>query len=145
MIFCFVPPDTSSDKDAVVKPRELWITYPIISLCTFRAASPLSRHPSSIRLRCRDFTFVCFYFFNEANARAAYDSIRSWTCRIGRIEKLYAFVYQPPPPERKLDGWKLYDARQEWARLGVEKDTKSGWRISTINQDYSVCALRPLE
>lgn len=142
MIFSHIPsgPETSPDRNAVVKPLELWIAYPIIAFCTFRPAAASSRQPSSIRLRCRDFTFVCFYFYNEANARAAYESIRSWTCRTGRIEKLYAFAFQPPPPEAKLDGWGVYDARKEWARLGVGKDAKSNWRISNINIDYTVCA-----
>ena len=142
MIFSHIPPapDGSQDKDAVIKPRELWITYPIISFCTLRPASPVSRLPSSIRVRCRDFTFACFYFVDEANARTAYDTIKTWTCKIGRIEKLYAFTYQPPLPERKIQGWNLYNAREEWARLGVGgPDSKSGWRISGVNIGYNVC------
>ncbi|KAL1961327.1 hypothetical protein VTO42DRAFT_55 [Malbranchea cinnamomea] len=146
MIFSHIPPvpDTSPDKNITVRPREFWITYPIISLCTFRPSPASSRQPSSIRLRCRDFSFVCFYIYNEANARAVYESIKSWTCKIGRIEKLYAFSYQPPPPERKFDGWSIYDARKEWARLGVGRpDTKSAWRISTINIDYTFSPTYP--
>lgn len=142
MIFSHIPPaaESSPDRNTVIKPLEIWIAYPIISLCTFRPAAASSRQPSSIRLRCRDFTFVCFYFYNEANARATYESIRSWTCKIGRIEKLYAFTFQPPLPERKVDGWSIYNPLKEWARLGVGRpDVKSAWRISNINADYTVC------
>ncbi|EQL29323.1 hypothetical protein RJZ56_006309 [Blastomyces dermatitidis] len=150
LIFSHTPPATAATADqpqgdsVVPKPKELWITYPIISFCTYRPAAASSRQPSSIRLRCRDFTFVCFYFPNESRARDAYESIKSWTCRLGRIEKLYAFTYQPPPPERGLNGWNLYDPREEWLRLGVGKpDTNCGWRISTINQDYSFSPTYP--
>lgn len=144
LIFSHTPPAPSepSEEQAVKpKPRELWITYPIIAFCIFRPCPTASRQPSSIRLRCRDFTFACFYFKSESKARDAYNSIRSWTCKVGRIEKLYAFNYQPPPPELECDGWNVYDPMKEWERLGVGKEgVNCSWRVSRINADYSVCA-----
>lgn len=108
-------------------------------MCALRPAPPASHLPSSIRLRCRDFTFVCFCFADEKKARDVYDSIKAWTCKLGRIEKLYAFSYQPQRPEKEVNGWNVYDARREWRRLGVsEKSTEKGWRISNINTDYAV-------
>ena len=69
-----------------------------------------------------------------------YDSIKAWTCKLGRVEKLYAFSYQPQQPEKGVNGWSVYDARMEWRRLGVGgKCTEKGWRISNINTDYAVC------
>lgn len=141
LIFSHTPPvsEEAQAQGTVVRPRELWITYPIISFCTFRPTPAVSRQPSSIRLRCRDFTFVCFYFSSENKARDVYDSIKLWTCKIGRIEKLYAFTYQPQAPEKDFDGWNLYDPRKEWARLGVGKEGgHPGWRISEVNIDYTV-------
>ncbi|EED20079.1 protein phosphatase [Talaromyces stipitatus ATCC 10500] len=127
-----------------IRPRELWITYPIISFCTLRTAPTVSRQPSSVRLRCRDFTFVCFYFASETKARDVYDTLKQWTCKIGRVEKLYAFTYQPPPPEQGLNGWQLYDARKEWNRQGVGREgSNANWRISTINADYSFSPTYP--
>ena len=68
-----------------------------------------------------------------------YDSIRAWTCKIGRVEKLYAFTFQPQGPEKQVDGWNLYDPRAEWKRQGIsEKGPDKGWRISNINKDYAV-------
>ncbi|KAI4186304.1 MAG: hypothetical protein L6R41_003574 [Letrouitia leprolyta] len=126
------------------KPRELWITYPIIQTCHLRLAHPSSHLPSSIRLRCRDFTFVCFCFTNERQARDVYDSIKAWTCKLGRVEKLYAFTYQPQSPEKEVNGWDIYSARKEWRRLGIsEKDLDKGWRISTINADHSFSSTYP--
>ncbi|KAJ6129848.1 hypothetical protein N7512_002628 [Penicillium capsulatum] len=122
--------------------QKLWITYPIISFCTLRSTPSVSRQLSSIRLRCRDFTFVCFYFANEHKAREVFESIKQWTCKSGRIDKLYAFAYQPPPPEKEFNGWDLYDPRKEWARQGLMKEN-SGWRISEINSDYGFSPTYP--
>ncbi len=140
LIFCHTPAPAAENPP--VRPRELWITYPIIQICTLRPNPPQSRLPSSIRLRCRDFTFVCFCFNDEKKARDVYDSIKAWTCKLGRIEKLYAFSYQPQSPEKEVNGWQIYDPRREWKRLGIsEKGTDKGWRISNINTDYGVSLL----
>lgn len=142
LIFCHTPPAVLEDsfaKSPGPKPRELWITYPIIQTCTLRPAPPASHLPSSIRLRCRDFTFVCFCFTDEKKARDVYDNIKAWTCKLGRIEKLYAFTYQPQQLEKDVNGWGIYDARAEWKRLGIsDKGVDRGWRISRINSDYGV-------
>ncbi|KAJ5894159.1 hypothetical protein N7495_005850 [Penicillium taxi] len=144
LIFSHIPPVSSEEQaqGVPIRPKEVWITYPIIAHCTLRPAPAASRQLSSIRLRCRDFTFVCFYFKNEKTAREVYDSIRQWTCKSGRLDKLYAFSYQPPPPEKEFNGWDLYDPMKEWARQGVMKEN-SGWRISEINIDYSFSPTYP--
>ena len=137
LIFSHTP--LKSVEDTLVRPRELWVTYPIIQKCTLRPSPPASRLPSSIRLQCRDFTFVCFCFNNEKKARDVYDSIKAWTCKLGNVEKLYAFSYQPQRPEKDLNGWEVYDASREWKRLGVsDKGSDKGWRISTVNTKYEV-------
>ncbi|KAA8644691.1 hypothetical protein EYZ11_003507 [Aspergillus tanneri] len=137
-----LPRDDAQAQSTPVRPKELWITYPIIAFCTYRPTPAASRQPSSIRLRCRDFAFVCFYFANESKARDVYESIKSWTCKVGRIDKLYAFAYQPPPPEREFNGWELYDPRKEWTRQNVDQDGH-GWRISQINSDYGFSPTYP--
>ena len=72
-----------------------------------------------------------------------YDSIKAWTCKLGRIEKLYAFTYQPPGPEKEVNGWDIYDARREWKRQGInDKSADKGWRVSKINTDYTVRPIR---
>ncbi|KAL8773002.1 MAG: hypothetical protein Q9209_002022 [Squamulea sp. 1 TL-2023] len=148
LIFCHTPlPNVDEPHRHTshrTKLRELWITYPIIQTCILRLAHPASHHLSSIRLRCRDFTFVCFCFSDEKKARDVYDSIKAWTCKLGRVDKLYAFTYQPQAPEKDINGWELYNARREWKRLGIsEKDSEKGWRISTINTDYEFSPTYP--
>ncbi|RAL09999.1 phosphatidylinositol-3-phosphatase YMR1 [Aspergillus homomorphus CBS 101889] len=144
IIFSYIPPltDQSPTSNTAGRSKELWITYPIISFCTYRPTPAAARQPSSIRLRCRDFTFVCFYFTSESKAREVYENIKGWTCKIGRIDKLYAFTYQPPAPEQKFNGWEFYDPRKEWARQGVDQNG-SGWRISQLNADYGFSATYP--
>lgn len=138
LIFSYAPPSTS-ESTAKGKHRELWITYPMIAFCTYRPAPPASHQAPSIRLRCRDFVFVAFNFLTEKEARAVYDSIKSLTCKLGRIEKLYAFSYIPQPPEKELNGWNIYEAKKEFARQGISAD--KGWRITRINANYQVLAL----
>ncbi|KIW96425.1 uncharacterized protein Z519_03494 [Cladophialophora bantiana CBS 173.52] len=144
LIFVHAAPPTADGKPA--RPRENWITYPIIHFCTFRPSPTASRQPSSIRLRCRDFTFYCFYFNDDRKARDVYDSVKAWTCKLSGIEKLYAFSYHPTGPEKDVggQGWSLYDPMREWRRMGLgDESRKTNWRISTINKDYSFSPTYP--
>lgn len=132
------PPDAPPDAKPP-RQKEVWITYPMISYCCLKPLPPILRQEPSIRIRCRDFTYFAFYFPNEKQARDVYDSIRALTCKVGRLDKLLAFSYQPKPPEDQQNGWDIYDARREWKRLGISpKDTEKGWRISEINIEYKV-------
>ncbi|KAK8076383.1 protein phosphatase [Apiospora phragmitis] len=126
------------------RPRELYIAYPILAHCNFRPSHPASGRPSTIRLRCRDFMFISFHFTEEAAAREAFEHIRNHTCRLGSIEKLYAFSYQPLKQEKHLNGWEIYDPKTEFRRQGISiKSVDRGWRISTINQDYAFSPTYP--
>ena len=94
-------------------------------------------------MRCRDFVFVSFHFLEDRKARDVYDSIRGLSCKLGRLDKLLAFVYQPKPPEDACNGWTIYDARREFKRLGISpKDSEKGWRLSEVNIDYKVRPVR---
>lgn len=126
------------------KPRELWITYPMISFCTYRPAPAVSRQQPCIRLRCRDFTYAAFHFLSEKQAQDVFDTIRNLTCRLGRLEQLYAFTYQPQGPEKRVNGWTVYNPMQEWRRQGVGmKGSSKGWRISEINAGYQYSPTYP--
>ena len=139
LIFSYLPPQTQPSSKPT--PRELWVTYPMIAFCSYRPAPPASHQSPSIRLRCRDFVFVAFHFVSEHQARDVYDSIKSLTCKLGKIEKLYAFSYRAQGPEKEVNGWDVYDARREFKRQGIsEKNTDRGWRISKINVNYQVCS-----
>ncbi|KAI1128559.1 protein-tyrosine phosphatase-like protein [Nemania abortiva] len=144
----FIQPVTTPDGAAVPpntpKHRESYIAFPIIALCTFRPCPSVTGRPSSIRIRGRDFSLINFLFRNEISAREAFDYIRARTCRLGSIEKLYAFSYQPLKTEKPLNGWSLYDPRAEFRRQGIStKLVDRGWRISLINKDYSFSPTYP--
>lgn len=137
------PPDTPAPTQPV-RPKEVWITYPMISHCVLTLASPSSSAASQIRLRCRDFNFFCFHFASDKAARDVYESIRALACKLGRLDKLLAFSYVPKPPEDQFNGWDIYDARREYKRLGIgPKESEKGWRISELNKDYKVHSFYP--
>lgn len=150
LIFAFtVPNKTASPKASDAKTvksqtRETWITYHIIAHCAFRPTPHGSGQPSSIRLRCRDFVFFTFNFDDQQQAREVFESIRSLTCRLGAIDKLYAFSYAGNKHEQAVNGWDFYDPKAEWKRQGIsEKGVDRGWRISKINTDYGFSPTYP--
>lgn len=147
LVFRF-PPESKTAADPQLKKqvKQVWFAFHVICQCTLRPTPPSSGVPSSIRIRFRDFTYVSFNFPDDRQARDAFDFIRARTCRLGSTDKLLAFNYSPPPgsPEFKIDGWDLYDVRAEFRRQGIsEKAADLGWRISTINKDYSFSPTYP--
>ncbi|KAI0971684.1 protein-tyrosine phosphatase-like protein [Xylaria arbuscula] len=137
-------PDGAAPPPHAPKQRESYIAYPIIAHCVFRPCPSVTGRPSSIRIRGRDFSLINFLFVNETFARDAFDYIRSRSCRLGSIEKLYAFSYQPLKAEKPFHGWSLYDPRAEFRRQGIStKSVDRGWRISLINKDYTFSPTYP--
>ncbi|KZM20014.1 uncharacterized protein EKO05_0003377 [Ascochyta rabiei] len=146
IVFSYLPSKPADAPPAAKPPRqkEVWITYPMINYCCLKSCPPVMRQQPSIRIRCRDFTFFAFFFPDEKKARDVYDSIRALSCKIGRLDKLLAFSYQPKPPEDQFNSWDIYDARREFKRLGISpKDTEKGWRISEINVEYKYSKTYP--
>jgi myotubularin-related protein 6/7/8 len=116
----------------------------MIAFCTFRPTPPASGLSSSIRLRCRDFKFLTLNFVEDRQARDVFESIKAATCKLGSIEKLYAFSYKPQPSEKLISGWDIYDAKAEWKRQGISgKGVDRGWRLSNINTDYAFSPTYP--
>ncbi|KAI0446097.1 protein-tyrosine phosphatase-like protein [Xylaria telfairii] len=137
-------PDGATPPPNAPKQRESYIAYAIICHCIFRPCPSITGRPSSIRLRGRDFSLINFLFPDETAARETFDYIRARTCRLGSIEKLYAFSYQPLKSEKPFDGWSLYDPRAEFRRQGIStKSVDRGWRISLINKDYAFSPTYP--
>ncbi|KAF3006663.1 hypothetical protein E8E13_008384 [Curvularia kusanoi] len=146
IVFSYLPSKPADAPPDAKPPRqkEVWITYPMINYCCLKSCPPVMRQQPSIRIRCRDFTFFAFFFPDEKKARDVYDSIRALSCKIGRLDKLLAFSYQPKPPEDQFNGWDIYDARREFKRLGISpKDSEKGWRISEINAEYKYSKTYP--
>ncbi|KAH8169564.1 myotubularin-like phosphatase domain-containing protein [Sarocladium implicatum] len=149
LVFC-APVDQSTltkPRDPSAPPpkvREKWITYPMLNYCALRPMPPGSRQAPSLRLRCRDFTFITFNFAENDVAREVFDFIKSRTCKLGTVEKLYAFSHRPLKNEKEVNGWHLYDPKAEFRRQGIsQKLSDKGWRLTNINADYSFCDTYP--
>ncbi|KAF5138562.1 Phosphoinositide 3-phosphatase [Metarhizium anisopliae] len=146
MVFCAPIDQHAGPADPATPPkmRERWLTYPILLYCSLRPTPPTSRQSPSIRIRCRDFTFVTFNFVDNDVAREAFDFIKSRTCKLGTVEKLYAFSHRPLKNEKEMNGWEFYDPKAEFRRQGIsEKLPDKGWRVTTINKDYTFCDTYP--
>ncbi|KAH6633580.1 protein-tyrosine phosphatase-like protein [Boeremia exigua] len=146
LVFSYLPSKPADAPPDAKPPRqkEVWITYPMVNYCCLKSCPPVMRQQPSIRIRCRDFTFFAFFFPDEKKARDVYDSIRALSCKIGRLDKLLAFSYQPKPPEDQFNSWDIYDASREFKRLGISpKDSEKGWRISEINAEYKYSKTYP--
>ncbi|KJZ76014.1 hypothetical protein HIM_04470 [Hirsutella minnesotensis 3608] len=147
MVFCAPVEQAASPSGESSKPpkmRERWLTFPMLCYCALRPTPPASRQAPSLRIRCRDFTFVTFNFADNEAAREAFDFIRSRTCRLGTVERLFAFHHKPLENERKSRGWEIYDPKAEFRRQGIsEKLPDKGWRITNINKDYTFCDTYP--
>jgi myotubularin-related protein 6/7/8 len=127
------PPPSQSKTPP--RPREIWITYPIIATlyrCPASAAAP-----PHLRLRNRDFSFLTLQFKGEKECRDVFESIKALTI-VKSLEQLYAFQYSPVSVERKFNGWKVYDPMKEYERMGIGTERCKAWRVSTINKDYTV-------
>jgi len=114
--------------------REIWICYPIIA--------ELSRTQSTIRVVCKDFMFLAFDFDAESDCRLALetiDQLRQVSC----VDELYAFVYSPASLERTFNGWTIYDAEREYARMGALEGAEPKWRLSAANANHALCSTYP--
>lgn len=98
---------------------------------------------STIRLRCKDFTYLSFNFNSNQNCKDAFDSIMKLTC-VAEVTKLYAFMYKPGSLERKQpNGWTIYDPVKEYERMGALTGDDPAWRLTNINEDYSFSPTYP--
>ncbi|KAL9944800.1 hypothetical protein D7B24_008289 [Verticillium nonalfalfae] len=149
LVFCAPVPEPKDTPDSsattgVPKTRESWISFTMISQFTLRPTPPTSGIPSSIRLKGRDFIYVAFNFMDDKIAREVFDFVKVRTCKLGTVQKLYAFSHKPSKHEQSVNGWEIYDAKAEFRRQGIsEKSTDKGWRITWINKDYSFCDTYP--
>lgn len=87
---------------------------------------------------------MTFNFPDSEVAREVFDFIKSRTCKLGTVEKLYAFSHRPLKNEKAVNGWNIYDPKAEFRRQGISaKLSDKGWRITNINHDYSFCDTYP--
>lgn len=136
--------DASAGSDGKARPREIWLAYPMLAYCHFRPTPPASGREPSIRIGGRDFYFITLLFPENKSAQDTFNFIKTRTCRLGSIERLYAFHYKVHPKEKSIHGWKIYDPKKEFRRQGIgEKLPDRGWRISDVNSNYAFSPTYP--
>lgn len=87
---------------------------------------------------------MTFNFSDNDAARDTFDFIKARTCKLGTVEKLYAFNHKPLKHEKEVNGWQFYDPRAEFRRQGIsEKLPDKGWRVTHVNKDYTFCDTYP--
>ena len=115
-------------------------------------AVPDSGRSPTIRIRRRDFQMMAFHFYSspteknpEESAREVFHVLRNRCC-VDRIEDMHAFHFKPPQEEVSA-GNSPYDARREFARMGIGSKAAEGpgsaWRVTDINHEYSFSKTYP--
>ncbi|KXT14590.1 hypothetical protein AC579_3702 [Pseudocercospora musae] len=104
-----------------------------------------------LRIRCRDFKMLAFLFYDDAQssaddtAREVFYALRDRCC-VERVQDLHAFHFKAPQEETAV-GEIAYEARREFARMGIGSKAVEGpgsaWRITEINADYSFSPTYP--
>jgi len=73
--------------------------------------------------------------------KSVYNNLVKYAFPLKSNQAFFAFNHKTTSD--KIDeGWLVYNAQQEYERMGVN-DTKSKWRITTINKDYKYCETYP--
>ena len=115
-------------------------------------SSQESGRQPAIRIKCRDFKMMALHFHEtqlgpsaDEVARQVFHVLRSRGC-VSRVEDMHAFHFRPPKEETAAHKAE-YDARREYARMGISGKSAEGpgaaWRITDINQDYSYSPTYP--
>lgn len=114
-------------------------------------ANGSARQPA-IRIRCKDFRMMALHFHSDQNgnspdetARQVFYALRARCC-VSKVQDLHAFQFHPPKQEVEAIATS-YDARREYARMGISGKAVDGpgtaWRISDINNGYSYSTTYP--
>lgn len=150
LVFCAPAPAKPAADAAESTPppppptRERWIPYPLISRCILRPVPFASAQAPSLRLRCRDFSFITFNIVDNDVARDLYEFIKTRTTKLSAINRLFAFKHKPLKHEKEVSGWHFYDPKAEFKRQGIsEKLPEKGWRVTHINKDHSFSETYP--
>ncbi|KAK5112119.1 hypothetical protein LTR62_004462 [Meristemomyces frigidus] len=133
-------------------PSPLRPASPAIGNEAENSAFESGRSPA-LRIKCRDFRQMAFHFYAGANdektaddiAREVFFALRSRCCP-NKIEDMLAFHF-PSPPEERQAALPPYDARREFARMGIGEKAPDGpgsaWRITDINNNYEYSPTYP--
>ncbi|KAK4552796.1 phosphatidylinositol-3-phosphatase ymr1 [Recurvomyces mirabilis] len=125
---------------------------PVVNSARETPSFDSGRSPS-LRMRCRDFRMMAYHFQAgpgdnksvDEVAREFFFTLRSRCCP-NKIEDMLAFHFTAPPEEKDAT-LPPYDARREFARMGIGEKAPDGpgsaWRVTDINHDYAYSPTYP--
>lgn len=87
-----------------------------------------------MEIQCKDFRNIILTFLESG-----IDRLYEYILKFAFPEKTTnLFAYDHITAKYPCDGWKVYDSEQEFRRIfGGNEFEKYGWRVSTINEDFS--------
>lgn len=126
-------------------------TYQAIPLMTIDRAKRkeiVETDSGVIDLVCKDFRRIQFVFDGLVSKQTfgsfdrTYHLIRQYALGDpdGRVD-YFAKYWVERFEDARVDGWQVYDAVEEFERMGVS--SSSHWRISDSNKSYELCATYP--
>ncbi|CAK9063151.1 unnamed protein product [Durusdinium trenchii] len=103
-----------------------------------------------VTITCKDLRCLIFLLKSEQEARLLLESVSSFSTP-GNPAMLFAFKHYDALRKENLlqdqSGWSLYDAEQDYARMGVDTplipSPQCPWRVSELNRQYRLCGSYP--
>eukprot|EP01117_Protostelium_nocturnum_P004957 TRINITY_DN1794_c0_g1_i7.p2 TRINITY_DN1794_c0_g1~~TRINITY_DN1794_c0_g1_i7.p2 ORF type:complete len:1033 (-),score=388.76 TRINITY_DN1794_c0_g1_i7:125-3223(-) len=106
-----------------------------------KASKKTGSHQKKLEIETKDFRRLHFNFAkNNPCPRSHFASVIK-NLLLQPPEKLFAFTWKETFPNS--DGWKLYNAEEEFIRMGIKPSNNNGWKITLLNQKYTLCSTYP--
>ncbi|XP_077539573.1 myotubularin-related protein 9 isoform X2 [Haemaphysalis longicornis] len=114
--------------------KELWLLHRMVDTVERRIGA-LS---GSLFLKCKDFRIIQLDITGVEACNNVADTIECLSA-LDNPKWFHPFFYNPSFVIME-DGWSAFTTEQDFARIKLVSDD---WRISTVNQDFSVCPTYP--
>lgn len=135
LVFSSYSDDTMSDY---------FVDVPLTTISRVEKTGDKSK--PGLKVDCKDFRTLRFHFDrNEKESRRQMRRLLD-DCLYPNYRHLFALAYRAAIKleTKQVDGWSIFDIKQEFARLGVGSGDKgSKWRISLLNEHYQYSKTYP--
>ena len=128
---------------------ETWMSIPFLSISFVQKLKSKDKRDRKNRVDifCKNIRKVTLHFVDSPQRKRFYLDLLEVLAR-HVTASLFAYAYLNPHNQAAAQphpGWDRYDARAEYARLGVLSFNmeKFGWRLTQANKNYEVCPTYP--
>ncbi|XP_075454816.1 myotubularin-related protein 9 [Ascaphus truei] len=115
--------------------EELWLLHANIDSIDRRFVGP----SGTITIKCKDLRIIQLEITGMEECLNIASSIEALST-LGSVTLMYPFFYRPMFEVTEDDGWHAFLPEQEFELLNLETNE---WRLSHVNQDFSVCPSYP--